>query len=215
MPKDATTQVLAESARVFVIDDDPMVSEALSVFLESNGLTVRAYNSAKSFLGAYQPDWSGCLVLDYNMPDMNGLELQQVLAERGVRLPIIFLTGQANVPTAVQAIKDGAITLLEKPAENEVLLGLIQEALLRDAEYRTNIKSCAVYMERAEALTPREREVFILITKGLTNKQVAKTLNISDRTAEAHRCKVMRKMEASSLADLISMVYENELLQHF
>ena len=190
---------------VFVIDDDASLREALKLLLETEGFRVEVYASSGAFLDAYQPGRPGCIILDLGMPDMDGLALQKTLQERAIRLPVIFLTGQGAVPLAVQAMKEGAVDFLEKPARHEEILERVQAALA-DAKRRARRDQVgSELLERYERLTPRQREIMILVTSGLSNKEVARKLDISTRTAEGHRLRIMEKMQVSSLWELTQM----------
>ncbi len=191
---------------VFVVDDDAAVRRFLGGLIESVELRVEAYASAQDFLEAYEPGRPGCLVLDVRMPGMSGLELQRELTDRAIDLPVIVLTGHGNVQVAVHAMKAGAVDFIEKPFDNELLLDRIQKAVaesLRAASERVKRNEIAI---RLQQLTPRERQVLDLVISGETNKGVARHLDISERTVEIHRANVMRKMRATSLANLVRLV---------
>lgn len=190
---------------VFVIDDDTAVRESMAVLLESAGFEVEAYGSASAFLKAYQPDRPGCLVLDVRMPQMDGLELQEVLARRHLRVPIIFITGHGDISMSVRAIRGGAVDFLEKPFDDEVLLARIREALQGDAERRREETERAAIRARFANLTKREKEVMVLVLGGLSSKDIAAKLRVSPRTVEVHRARIMTKMEAQSIVDLMVM----------
>lgn len=191
---------------VFVVDDDAAVRGGLQQLLQTIGLNVQTYASADEFLASYRAGQPGCLVLDIRMPGMGGLDLQEQLAERGIQLPIIFLTGHGDVPAAVRALKAGAMDFLEKPFNSQVLLDLIQQAIRRDADTRTRDAQESEITRRLTTLTAREREVLDMMIVGKANKVIAMELDISERTVEFHRGKIMRKMRARSLAELINMV---------
>ena len=191
---------------VFIVDDDAAVRRFLGGLIESVELLVEAYASAQDFLAAYEPGRPGCLVLDVRMPGMSGLELQKELSDRAIDLPVIVLTGHGNVQVAVHAMKAGAVDFIEKPFDNELLLDRIQKAVAKNvhaASERVRRNEIAV---RLQQLTPRERQVLDLVISGETNKGVARHLDISERTVEIHRANVMRKMRATSLADLVRLV---------
>jgi two-component system response regulator FixJ len=192
---------------VFVVDDDEAVRGGLQQLLQTIGLNVRTYASADEFLASYRPGQPGCLVLDIRMPGMGGLDLQGQLAKQGIQLPIIFLTGHGDVPAAVRALKAGAMDFLEKPFNSQVLLDLIQQAIRRDADARTRVAEESKVTRRLTTLTAREREVLDMMTGGKANKVIAMELGISERTVEFHRGKIMKKMQARSLAELINMVH--------
>jgi len=190
---------------VFVVDDDHSMREALSQLLDNAGLQVKNYASGSEFLADCDTDSVGCVLLDMSMPGMNGREVQAALAERGIDLPILFLTGHGDIPSAVQTVKDGAIDFLEKPIRGEVLLARVGKALEIDAERRHAAGKTRDLRERHARLTPREREVMSWITSGLSNKEVARKLDLSPRTVEVHRQHVMYKMGADNLVELVAM----------
>lgn len=188
---------------VYIVDDDSAIRDALSFLMKSIGFESKAYASAETFLNQANFDRPGCLVVDVRMHGMSGLELQQVLNERGIALPVIIITGHGDVPMAVQAMKAGAVDFLEKPYDNEVLITRIRQSL-EDATKEQNKESrIAEAKARLAQLTPRELEVMNLLAEGKHNKIIANELNISVRTAEAHRAKVMKKLQADSLSDIV------------
>ena len=193
----------ATAATVFVVDDDPSIRRALTRLLRSVGLAVDAYAGAQEFLDAYDPARPGCLVLDVRMPHISGLELQQALAQRAVELPIIFITGHGDVPMSVRAMRAGAIDFLPKPFHDQDLLDAIQRAIARDAELRAARAVRVDVLRRVELLTPREREVLVLVTAGKMNKEIAAQLGASEKTIKVHRARVMKKMGAESVAELV------------
>ncbi|MBV8306386.1 MAG: response regulator transcription factor [Gammaproteobacteria bacterium] len=195
---------------VFVVDDDEGVRNSLRFLLKSVGLTTRALASASEFLEAYKHNQPGCLVLDVRMPGMSGMELQQQLNLRGATLPVIFITGHGDIPMAVEAMQHGAFDFLQKPFRDQDLIDRIQRALERDARNRTALTQHARIRERLESLTPREREVLTLMTRGKPNKVMAAELGVSQRTVEIHRARVMEKSGADSLAHLVRMVMDME-----
>ena len=190
---------------VFLVDDDEALRESLGLLLVQAGLRVRAFNSARAFLEAFAAEDSGCLVLDLRMPEMTGLELQKVLRRKGLGLPIIFLSGYGDVPTSVRAIKGGAIDFLEKPVANEVLIAYVRDALLEDRRRRDKEAEARMIHGNFDQLSPREREILVLATKGLTSKETARYLGISFRTVENHRAHVIEKMQARNIAELCRM----------
>jgi len=190
---------------VFVVDDDPAMRDSLCWLLQSVDLHVETYPSADAFLAAYDAGRPGCLVLDVRMPGMSGLNLQDELRARHIRLPIIMLSGHAEVPTAVRALKAGAIDFMEKPFSDELLLDRIRQAIDLDREQRDAEAQRAAVAERYALLTPREREVMELVTAGKANKVIAAELGLSPKTVEVHRAAVMDKMRADSVADLVRM----------
>jgi FixJ family two-component response regulator len=188
---------------VFVVDDDEAVCRALGRLIESMGLAVETFPSANEFLDRYQPSRSGCLVLDMRMPGMSGLELQTALAERNGYLPIIFITAHGDVPMSVQAMKGGAVDFIQKPFNEQTLLDAIHKAIAHDAETRRKRGDRDIILQRLQRLTPRERDVLQRVVAGRLNKQIAMELSASEKTIKIHRARVMRKMEADSLADLV------------
>ncbi len=195
---------------VFVVDDDEGVRNSLRFLLKSVGIASRALASAKEFLDAYKPNQPGCLVLDVRMPGMSGIELQQLLNLRGAVIPVIFITGHGDVPMAVEAMQQGAFDFLQKPFRDQDLIDRIQRALERDSRSRTALAQHAKIRERLESLTPRERQVLSLMTRGMPNKVMAAELGVSQRTVEIHRARVMEKTDAASLAQLVRMVIDVE-----
>jgi len=194
-----------ERTVVYVVDDEAATRNALSSLLRSVGHNVVTFGSADDFLVTDFPDFPGCLVLDIRMPGLSGLDLQRRLTEIGVDLPIIFITGHADIPMAVQAMKAGAVELLTKPFRDQDLLDAIQQALDRDRASRRETAEKTELRQRVESLTPREREVMQLVTDGRLNKQIAGELGISEVTIKIHRANVMRKMQAGSVAALAGM----------
>ncbi|MBK8815211.1 MAG: response regulator transcription factor [Methylococcaceae bacterium] len=190
---------------VYLVDDDFSVRDSLSLLIESTGQAVRCFESADDFLNNFDPDQAGCLILDVRMPNMTGLELQEELARRDYAIPIIFISGHADVPDSSKAFRAGAVDYMEKPFDSEVLLKRMQEAIQKDLDTRVKLAEKRKLKKRLSTLTPREREVYILIVKGLSNKEVAKQLNISNRTIDVHRSKIMEKMEAEDLSELTVM----------
>jgi RNA polymerase sigma factor (sigma-70 family) len=187
---------------VYLVDDDFSIRDSLSLLLESTGQSVRCFDSADAFLEGFDPEQAGCLVLDVRMPNMTGLELQEYLAHKDVTIPIIFISGHADVPDSSRAFRAGAVDYMEKPFDPDVLISRIREAIKKDQETRVNMAEKRKLTKRLSLLTPREREVMILVVKGLSNKEVARHLDISNRTIDVHRAKIMDKMEAEDLAEL-------------
>ena len=190
---------------VFVIDDDPSMREALASLFRSVDLQVELFASAADFLRHKRPDAASCLVLDIRLPGVNGLDFQTQLLKANVRIPIIFMTGHGDIPMSVRAMKAGAIDFLAKPFRDQDMLDAVAAALRRDEQVREAERGANALRESFEQLTPREREVMVLVTSGLMNKQVAGELGLSEITVKIHRGNVMRKMKARSLADLVRM----------
>ena len=193
---------------VFIVDDDEAVRNSLRLLLKSVGLTASALSSAREFLDTYKPAQPGCLVLDVRMPGMSGLELQQHLNLQGAVIPLIFITGHGDIPMAVEAMQTGAFDFLQKPFRDQQLIDCIQRALEKDRASRAELNERSRIRERLEVLTPREREVLTLVTSGKPNKIMAADLGVSQRTVEIHRARVMEKMGAASLAQLVRMVMD-------
>ena len=193
---------------VVVVDDDEAVRASLQLLMKSVGLSVETHGSAAEFLAAYHQAQPGCLVLDVRMPGISGLELQEQLNLKGAIIPVIFVTGHGDVPMAVEAMQHGAFDFLQKPFRDQDLLDRIQRALARDRENRVQLLQKDLIRSRLESLTPREREVLQLMTRGRPNKLMAADLGLSQRTIEIHRARVMEKMHASSLAQLVRMTLE-------
>ena len=188
---------------IFLVDDDAAVCDALSVFLESSGYSVRSFHSAETFLEETEDAAEGVMLLDQHMTGMSGLELQTELAKRDIALPIIFITGDGDVQMSVKAIKAGAINFLEKPFSNEDLLASIREAFLRARGNKKQHDLVAEISNKYSSLTDREREVMQHVVAGMSNKNLAELLGVSDRTVEVHRSRGMKKMGAESLPDLV------------
>lgn len=190
---------------IHAIDDDRSFLQALERSLRSIGHEVRSYLSAQDFLLGIEPEQPGCLITDLRMPDIDGIELQERLRARRIRLPIIFISGHADTATAVAALKRGAVDFLEKPFGEKQLLESVSQALARDARDRQLARERAVVRQRFDRLTPREREVFVLVVSERPNKEIARQLKISPRTVEHHREHLMLKMQARSQVDLVTM----------
>ena len=200
----------APSPTVFIVDDDEAVRTSLRLLVKSVGLSAATFVSAQEFLASYDPQQPGCLVLDVRMPGMSGLEVQRQLNLRGAVLPVIFITGHGDIAMAVEAMQDGAFDFLQKPFRDQDLIDRLQRALEKDNESRVALGQRARNRERLESLTPREREVLALVTSGKANKVMAADLGLSQRTVEIHRARVMEKMGASSVAQLVRMVLDLE-----
>lgn len=196
---------LMRSSTVFIVDDETAILHALTRILKQVGLTTKTFVSAEEFLAQHDPEQHGCLLLDIFMPGMTGLELQKLLKERHSKIPVIILTGYGSVGMAVDAIKGGAIDFIEKPFENEQLLDSVWHAIEVDARSRYALQQRAKIAQRMERLTAREREVMALMIEGKSSKAIACLFGTSVRTCELHRARVMKKMEAASLVDLVHM----------
>src|SRR5438552_8149473 len=190
---------------VFVVDDDPSVRRAIQRLVESIGLQVELFASAQEFLRSKRPDAPSCLVLDIRLPGISGLDFQRQLAEANIHIPIIFITAHGDIPMTVRAMKAGAVVFLTKPFRDQDLLDAIQLGLERDRVRRQRQAETAMLRERLESLTPREREILPLVVSGLLNKQVGAEIGATEATVKVHRSQLMRKMGASSLADLVRM----------
>ena len=190
---------------VYVIDDDASVRKSLDRLIRSVGLEVKTFLSAREFLSYNPPDRPGCLVLDVKMPGMTGTELQEALTVANRSIPIIFITGFGNVPLSVQAMKAGAFDFLEKPFDDNTLIKAIHRAIHHDRRCRQKNSEILAIRKRWERLTNRERQVFELVVTGMLNKQIAFQLGITEKTIKVHRARIMQKMEAQSLADLVRL----------
>jgi FixJ family two-component response regulator len=190
---------------IAIVDDDPSVREGLGSLIRSAGWRVETFASAQEFLARSGGEAPSCMVLDLQLPGLSGLDLQKRIAEVGVEIPIVFLTGHGNIPASVQAMKAGAVEFLTKPFDEEDLLRAIREAIERDRSTRQRHAEIHELQRRYESLTPREQEVMRQVISGLLNKQIAAELTISEFTVKIHRGQVMRKMHAESLADLVRM----------
>ncbi len=190
---------------VFVVDDDQAMRNSLKWLIESIGMQVESFASADDFLKSYYPGRSGCLLLDVRMPGMSGLELQEYLLQNEIYIPAIVITGHGDVHMAVRAMKAGAVDFIEKPFNDEVLLDAIRRALAQEEQQRNQQVERAEIAAHLAHLTPREHEVMGMVTEGKSNKEIANTLGVSAKTVEAHRARVMEKMQAGSLAELVRM----------
>ena len=203
------------NAVIAIVDDDPSVQQGLSSLLRSAGFQVESFASAQQFL-ARPPtaEAPSCLLLDLQMPGLSGLDLQKRMAEVGLEIPIVFLTGHGDIPASVQAMKAGALEFLTKPFDDEKLLRAIDEAVERDRRIRQQHAAMRELQDQYESLTAREQEVMEQVVSGLLNKQIAAELNIAEYTVKIHRGRVMRKMHAESLADLVRMAENLQIRSH-
>ena len=192
--------------QVYIVDDDVDVRDATTFLITSAGHPTAALDGPEALLERVSPQSAGCLVLDVRMPGMNGLELQRELGERGVRMPIIFITGHGDIPMAVQAVNAGALDFLEKPLDNDALLDRVEKALARDRERREREAASAAIEERLGKLTPREREVMEGILAGKLNKVIGYELDMSTRTVEVHRARILDKLEAQNASEMVRLV---------
>lgn len=195
-----------KTSTVFIVDDEEAVADSIAMLLGSVGLTTRTFRNAHSFLESYRPEFAGCLILDVRMPRMSGLELQQELNRRRHTLPVIFMTGHGDVPMAVEAMRAGALDFLQKPFNDDELIRRVQRALEQDLRERELLRQREEIERRWNELTPREREIAERIVDGQANKTIAMDLEISERTVELHRARIMQKMGARALAQLVQML---------
>ena len=210
MTRPVSVSVPPVASTVFVIDDDEEIRSALDGLFRSVGLEVELFGSAAEFLGRPLPDGPGCLVVDVRLPGLSGLDFQGVLGRSDTHLPIVFMTGFGDIPMSVRAMKDGAVDFLTKPFRDQDMLDAVTAALEKDRQRRQKDGALSGVRERFARLSPREKEIMTLVTKGLMNKQVAGELGLSEITVKIYRGQAMRKMAAKSLADLVRMA---EMLQ--
>lgn len=190
-------------ATVFVIDDDASVRDSISLILSLKGMRTQIFSSAEDFLETYRPEWRGCILTDLQMSGMSGLDLQQALHDRDIFLPVVVLTAHGNVPTTRVAMKGGAFDFLEKPVNDEILLEVLQNAIREDIHRHDTENAEVALRSRLARLTPREREVLDLLVEGLSQREIAARLNISPRTVEVYKARMMEKLQCRSLAELI------------
>lgn len=193
---------------VYIVDDEFAVRDSLTLLIQSTGRFAKSFASAEDFLEEYCPDYPGCLILDVMMAGMSGLDLQQEMTKRHISLPIIFISGHAEIPDSAKAFRAGAVDFLEKPVDYRVLMDRIEEAIARDiAERKQKLEKLEIE-KRFDRLTAREKEVLKLITDNCSNKEVAKILEISHRTIDVHRARIMEKMEAENVGELLKMALQ-------
>ncbi len=202
---DSDTPPLAESATVFVVDDDEGLRNALEFLLGTAGLTAKTFASGQAFLEYYQPQMRGCMLLDIRMPDISGLDFQEMMRSRQIKLPVILISAYGTIPLAVRAMRDGAFDFIEKPFDDEFLLKRIREAISLDMDQRVDDQKVSQARDQLVSLTDREREVMGHVVGGKLNKQIAAELGISAKTVENHRARVMDKMGVKGLADLVHL----------
>jgi len=200
------------NAIVYLVDDEFAIRDALTLLIETAGFNIQSFESAHEFLDRYDHSRPGCLLLDVRMPSMSGLELQEELSKRDINIPIIFISGHAEVADSAKAFRAGAIDFLEKPFENSVLLERLEEGISKDIYARTERAVRSDIQHRLAQLTPREMEVLQLIISSHSNKESAKILKVSNRTVDAHRARIMEKLQAESLADLMKIAMHCDLL---
>ena len=198
---------MSDDAIVFIVDDDEAVRQSTAWLIESIGLKVNTFVSADDFLENYNNE-SGCIVMDVRMPGMSGLEAQEEMKTRGISLPLIFITGHGDVPMAVRALKRGAFDFIEKPFNDQLLLDAVQRGLKQNSEARESLIQNESIDKRISSLTPREHEVMLRVTEGKPNKVIAHELNVSIKTVEVNRARMMEKMEASSVAELVKVTLQ-------
>ena len=191
---------------VFVIDDDPSVRSSLKFLISTVGLQVESFDSAETFLKTKPPQTTSCLVLDVRLRGLSGLDFQRELAAKSIRIPIVFITGHADIPMSVRAMKAGAVEFLTKPFRDQDLLDAIRVALERDRARREQEQEATELQQRFGSLTPREQEVISMVASGMLNKQIAGQLGTAENTVKVHRSRAMEKMRAQSLADLVRMI---------
>jgi RNA polymerase sigma factor (sigma-70 family) len=203
--------VIYKNSVIYLVDDDIIIRDSLSVLIESIGLKINSFESAQSFLNSYIPDQPGCLILDVRMPIMNGLELQEELSKRNIQIPIIFISGNAEIPDSAKAFRAGAVDFLEKPFDTHLLIERIYEALSKDIENKKQQLGNNKIQACFDTLSNREKEVLKLIINNQSNKEVAKELGVSHRTIEAHRARIMEKMQVGSTTELVGMTVRHSL----
>ena len=195
---------------VFIVDDDAAIRDSLSLMIEQENIAVQVFDSAETFLAAYQPECPGCAIVDIRMPGMDGIELHEALLKRNILLPIIFLTGHGDIPMSVQAIKAGAVDFLTKPVTREKLLNSIRAAIQQSETVLSENANHQEALSHLASLTDRERDVMLLAVRGHPNKHIARQLGISHRTVEIHKSKIMQKTGAVNLLDLARIFHESD-----
>ncbi len=194
-----------KSTTIFIVDDDEAIRDSLAVLLKTVDLNATTFSSGDEFLEAYDPGWEGCILLDIRMPGTSGMEVQKRLAESGCSIPVIFITGHGDIPMAVEAMHGGAFDFIQKPFRDQDLLDRIDQALTTSNEQEQQAARKKTVQNQLQTLTPREQEVMQLVVHGSANKVIAMDLGVSQRTVEIHRARVMEKMRARSLAELVRM----------
>lgn len=205
-------KVSNQDALVYLVDDEFAIRDSLTLLIESTGRNVKSFESSAEFLSYYDSSQPGCLILDVRMPLMGGLELQDELADRNINIPIIFISGNADIPDSAKAFRSGALDFMKKPFDNQILLERIDEAIAKDITNRNKLAEKQKIQSCFNRLTSREREVLQLIIASHSNKEAAKILAVSHRTVDAHRARVMEKMQAENVASLVTMVLNYGLL---
>jgi FixJ family two-component response regulator len=197
---------------VYIVDDDTDMRDSLAFLVSSVGLPTRSFASVAAFLAEFDAAWAGCLVCDVRMPDMSGLDLFELLIERGSSLPVIFMTAYADVPMAIRALRSGAVEFVEKPFHAQTMLERIQRALADDRQRRTTVRQWDEFGQRLASLTDKEREALAMIMDGSPNKAIAARLDITERAVEMRRASIMRKLQTHTLAELIRLVTHYEIV---
>ncbi len=210
--KNSTMRVKISEPTVFIIDDDAAVRDSLMLMIEQEGIMVKTFCSGDEFLQAYEPEYLGCAIIDIRMPGMDGMQLQEELNKRNILLPVIFLTGHGDIPMSVKAVKAGALDFLTKPVTRDSLLSSVRSAILDSKRLLTQLEDGQHAKSRLAELTEREREVMTLAVSGLPNKDIARRLDISHRTVEIHKSKIMHKTGAANLLDLARIASEGGMV---
>lgn len=203
--------MITANATVYIVDDEPAIRDSLSLMIEQENIAVQTFESAEAFLDAYQPEQRGCAIIDVRMGGMDGMELHEVLIERNILLPIIFLTGHGDIPMSVQAMKAGAVDFLTKPVKREKLMISVRAAIQKSEMVLSENANHQEAQARLADITEREQDVMLLAVQGLPNKHIARQLGISHRTVEIHKSKIMQKTGAINLLDLARIVHESGL----